>query len=315
MHRHSNDHEHGTRHGRRGARGNDTRRLAVALILVVVYMGAEVAGGLLTNSLALLADAGHMLSDAAALGLSLFAAWLAHRPPTPQRSYGFYRAEILAALANGAALVAIAIYLLVESVRRLSEPREVLGGAMLLVAIGGLAINLVGLWILKSSKSGNLNVRAAALHVLTDTLGSLVAIAAGVSIWGLGWYWADPAASLVISLLVVYSAWRLVQEALSVLMESTPKHIDPDQVRQAIAGVAGVRGVHDLHIWAITTGMEALSAHAVVASGAVAEVLLGELRRILAERFGIDHITIQFEAEECGVCILRQSAALSPDSV
>jgi len=302
MHGHGEQHVHGAHARRRGERRTDRARLTVTLALVLAYMVAEVVGGLLTNSLALLADAGHMLSDAGALGLSLFAAWIAQRPPTPQRSYGYYRAEILAALANGAALVAISIYIVIEAVERLTAPPAVLGGAMLGVACGGLAVNLAGLWILSGTKSENLNLRGAWLHVLTDTLGSIAAIAAGLVIWTRGWTWADPAASVLIALSVVYSAWGLLREAVSVLMESTPKHIDPDQVHAAIARVAGVRGVHDLHIWVITTGMEALSAHAVLETGVAAEAVLGEIREVLAERFGIDHVTIQFEAEECGAC-------------
>jgi cobalt-zinc-cadmium efflux system protein len=265
-------------------------------------MAAEVAGGILTGSLALLADAGHMLSDAGALGLSLFAAWIAERPPTPRRSYGYYRAEILAALANGAALIAIALWIVVEAAGRLGEPPEVLGGAMLAVACGGLAVNLASLWILGASTSGSLNLRGAWLHVFTDMLGSVAAGAAALSIWAFGWNWADPAASLLIAALVAFSAWGLVRESVAVLMESTPTHIDPDQVREAIAGVAGVRGVHDLHIWTITTGLEALSAHTVVESGAAPEEVLACIREVLSGEFKIDHVTIQFEAADCGEC-------------
>jgi cobalt-zinc-cadmium efflux system protein len=298
-------HHHGARGRRAGAEGEragDRRRLGLTLALVLAYMVAEVIGGVLTNSLALLADAGHMLSDAGALGLSLFAASLAARPLTPRQSYGYYRAEILAALANGAALMAIAIYIVIEAVQRIGELPDVQGGAMLAIALGGLAVNLCGLWILSGSRSGSLNLRGAWLHVLTDAVGSVAAILAGCLIWAFGWNWADPAASLMIAALLVHSAWGLVREAVAVLMESTPKHIDPDQVRQAISDVAGVRGVHDLHIWVITTGMEALSAHAVVEDGVPPETAVARIREILAERFGIGHVTIQIEAEECGQC-------------
>lgn len=280
----------------------DRRRLGITLALVIGYMVAEVIGGLLTNSLALLADAGHMLSDAGALALSLFAAWIAERPPTPQRSYGYYRAEILAALANGAALVAIAFWIIVEAIHRMSDLPEVLGGVMLAVALGGFAVNLAGLWILGTSKSESLNLRGAWIHVFTDTLGSVATMAAALSIWAFGWSWADPVASMLIAVLVVHSAWGLLRESVAVLMESTPKHIDPDRVQRAIASVAGVRGVHDLHIWVITTGMESLSAHTLVEAGVAPEVVLGRIREVLSEQFGIDHVTIQFEAEDCGEC-------------
>jgi cobalt-zinc-cadmium efflux system protein len=306
MHRHAGGHhDHGADPGRPepwGERAKDRRRLAITLALVVVYMVAEVVGGLLTNSLALLADAGHMLSDAGALALSLFAAWIAERPPTPQRSYGYYRAEILAALANGAALVAIAIWIVVEAIRRMGDLPEVAGGAMLAVALGGLAVNLAGLWILGSSKSGSLNLRGAWAHVFTDMLGSVATMAAALSIWAFAWYWMDPVVSLLIALLVIHSAWGLLRESVAVLMESTPKHIDPDRVRRAIEEVEGVRGVHDLHIWVITTGMESLSAHTLVDDGVAPEAILGRIREVLSAEFGIDHVTIQFEAEACGDC-------------
>jgi cobalt-zinc-cadmium efflux system protein len=303
---HPHGHHHHEAHARpserRGEARRDRTRLAITLALVLGYMGAEVVGGLLTGSLALLADAGHMLADAAALGLSLFALWIARRPPTPQQSYGYYRAEILAALANGAALVAIAAFIVVEAFQRLRAIPEVEGGAMLAVALGGLAVNLAGLWILGPGKEGNLNIRGAWLHVLTDALGSAAAIAAGALIWAFGWNWADPAASFLIALLVVHSAWGLLKESVAVLMESTPKHVDPQQVERAIAGVAGVRGVHDLHIWAITTGMEALSVHAVVEAGVAPQVTLGQIKEVLARQFGIEHVTIQFETEACEGC-------------
>jgi cobalt-zinc-cadmium efflux system protein len=290
-HDHHCDHHH-------HHRSRNKRRLTLALLLAAGYMVAEIIGGLVTNSLALLADAGHMLSDVAALGLSLFAVWIAERPPTAKRTYGYYRTEILAALANGSALIAVSIYIFVEAYRRLMEPPEVQGAAMMGIAIGGLGVNLLALWILREGTEDSLNVRGAWLHVLTDALGSVGAIAAGVLIWGLGWYMADPIASALIGILVIYSAWRLVLEAVFVLMESAPRGIDVDEVFAAMAEMPGVLGVHDLHVWTITSGMDSLSAHVVVEDGHPPMELLSELRTMLHDRFGIDHITIQIEPED-----------------
>jgi cobalt-zinc-cadmium efflux system protein len=273
-------------------------RLTAVLALVGGYMFAEVAGGLWTNSLALLADAGHMLSDAAALGLSLFALWIAERPPDARRTYGYYRMEILAALVNGAALVAVAALVLLEAYGRWRQPPEVLGGAMMAIALGGLAVNLISLKILGGGSRESLNVRGAWLHVLSDTLGSVGAILAGALIWAFAWNWADPLISAVIAALIVYSSWRLLAESVSVLMESAPRGIDVDQVRDALAAVPGVESVHDLHVWTITSGMDSLSAHLVVGDGRAATAVLLEVRRLLAGAFGIHHVTIQIEPED-----------------
>jgi cobalt-zinc-cadmium efflux system protein len=284
-------HDHQHTHDRAG----DRKRLGIVLALVVLYMLAEFAGGILTNSLALIADAGHMLSDAAALALSLFALWIAQRPANPRRTYGYYRAEILAALVNGATLIAIAILIFVEAYHRFAEPPEVMGAALMAVAGGGLAINVVGLWLLHSPRSGSLNIRAAWLHVLGDALGSVGAIGAGLLIWGFGWYWADPLASVLIGALVLYSSWSLIKESVAVLMESTPRNLDVDHIRDAVIGLEGVEEVHDLHVWSITTGLESLSAHVVVTDGVEHAAVLGSVRQMLYDRFGIDHMTIQIE--------------------
>lgn len=291
---HCHDHPpHATTH-----RPGQRRRLRAVLLLSVGYMAAEVVGGLLTNSLALLADAGHMLSDAAALALSLLAVWIAERPPTAQRTYGFYRTEILAALVNGAALVAVSLYIFVEAYHRLRSPPVVLGGTMMAVAAGGLVVNLVSLWLLGEGKEQSLNVRGAWLHVLTDAFGSVAAIVAGLLIWAWGWQIADPLLSALIGLLIVYSAWRLVLESVSILMESAPVGIDVDAIRDAMVAVPGVAGVHDLHVWSITSGMDCLSAHVVLGEGPTPAELLTGLRRVLAERFSIHHVTIQIEPED-----------------
>jgi cobalt-zinc-cadmium efflux system protein len=276
-------------------RGQNKKRLTLALVLAGGYMVAEVVGGLLTNSLALLADAGHMLSDVAALGLSLFAVRLAERPATPTRTYGYHRAEILAALANGATLLAICVFILIEAYERLWNPPDVRGGAMMAVAAGGLGVNLLSLWVLGGGKSESLNMRGAWLHVLTDALGSVGVLVAGALIWAFRWEWADPVASVLISLLVVYSGWHILAEAVSVLMESVPGGINVDDVRQAIRAAPGVAGVHDLHVWAITSGMNAMSVHVIAENGHPPAKLLRELRTVLHDRFGIDHVTIQIE--------------------
>lgn len=288
-------HDHGAEGHRHGGRGANRRRLLITLILAASYMVAEVVGGLLTNSLALIADAGHMLSDVAALGLSLFAIRVAERPPTPRRSYGYHRTEILAALVNAATLIAVAVYVVIEAYRRMREPPEVLGALMMWIAVGGLAINLLGLWILRAGRRESLNVRGAWLHVATDALGSVGAIVGGLLIWLFGWYWADPVASVLISILVAYSSWGLLKESVGVLMEGTPAGVDMHEVRAEMLSVEGVSSVHDLHVWSITSGMVALSGHVCMVDGSSQGALLAELRTRLHDRFGIDHMTIQCE--------------------
>ena len=290
-HAHAHDHGHVVR------REGDARRLAIVLALSAAYMVAEFVGGLFANSLALLADAGHMLSDVAALALSLFALWIARRPPSSRRSYGYYRAEILAALANGAALVAIAVFIFIEAMGRIRQPQEVIGTTTAAVAFGGLVVNVIGLAVLGRGESGNLNMKGARLHVATDALGSVAALVSGLAVWTLGWQWADAAASFLIGGLVVFSSWSLLKETVSVLMESAPAHIDLDAVRDCIAEVPGVKAVHDLHCWSITTGLVALSCHVCVAAESGHADALAAVRARLHERFGIDHTTIQIEPE------------------
>lgn len=289
------DHAH---HGHRQDRSDHQRRLGLALLLAGGYMIAEVIGGLVTNSLALLADAGHMFSDVAALGLSLFAIWNAQRPPDSQQTYGYYRTEILAALANGAALVGISVYIFIEAYQRFRDPPEVQGSLMMVIAVGGLIVNLAGLWVLGGGRHENLNVRGAWLHVLTDALGSVGTIAAGSLVWAFQWNWADPGASVVIGLLVIYSSWRLLKESVAVLMEGAPRGIDVDEVRQVLGQQPGVLGVHDLHVWTITSGLDSLSAHVVIDDHLPPAEILSQLRATLYSRFGIDHITLQLEPED-----------------
>lgn len=293
MHAHShgqNGHSHGGQ-----ARATNAWRVAAVLALSTVYMLAEVVGGLMTGSLALLADAGHMLSDVASLSLTLFAIWIAQRPATSQRTYGHTRAEILAALAQGVALVAVAVLVVIEGVERLASPVEVMGLGMLLIASGGLLVNLIGLWVLAHGSRDNLNMRGAFLHVLSDTLGSVGAIVAGLAIWQLGWLWADTVASIAISGLVLVSAWYLLREAVDVLMETAPAHLDVDDIGTAMLDVEDVEQVHDLHVWTIGNGEVSLSSHVVARPGVPYAELLSRIHGELAAKFGVQHATIQIE--------------------
>ncbi len=290
-------HQHNHHSKAEETRGN-RRRLALALGLTATYMLAEIIGGLAANSLALLADAGHMFSDAAALGLSLVAVVLAQRPATAQRTYGYHRAEILAALTNGAALLALAVLIAREAWERLAAPPEVQGGLMLAVACGGLVINVANLVILSGGREHNLNVRGAWLHVMGDTLGSVGAICAGTAIYFFGWSWADPVASFIIASLVLYSAWGLVRETLDVLMEGVPKGISFDEVCDALTGLPGVLEAHDLHLWSLTSGKNIATTHLVIEEDADHQGIIDAANRTLAERFAIQHVTIQVEHDE-----------------
>ncbi len=263
-------------------------------------MIAEVVGGLWSNSLALLADAGHMLSDAGSLSLSLFALWIAQRPADPKRTYGYYRVEILAALLQGLALVLIAILILHEAYERFSSPPAVQGQMMMTVAVGGVIVNLIGLWLLHSQQGESLNVRGAFLHLLADTLGSVGAIVSGALIWAFGWRLADPVASAVISLLVGASAWPLLKQTTGILMEGAPVHIDVDEVQKALREAQGVQEVHDLHVWSISQGRVCMSGHVVMSKEEDGQALLQSLTALLKERFAIEHSTIQVERSPTG---------------
>lgn len=295
-HPHHHGHSHGHSHAHGAARNR--KRLAWTLALAATYMVAELIGGLISNSLALLADAGHMLSDTGALSLSLFALWMAQKPATPTRTYGYYRTEILAALANAATLIAISLLIFVEAFRRFHDPQPVMGLTVMWIAAGGLAVNLIGLLVLHGGKDESLNVRGAWLHMLTDALGSVGAILGGVAVWAFGWRWADPAVSVAIAVLVLYSSWHLLRESVGVLLEGTPPHIDLEAVRAAMLDVDGVEEVHDLHVWTITSGLDAMSGHVVVGERAVRREsgeILSDLHCLLHDRFGLHHLTIQIE--------------------
>jgi len=273
------------------------RPLLIALVITGILLIAEIVGGLLTNSLALLADAGHMATDVAALALALFAIWLARRPSTPERSFGFLRAEILAALINAATLIVISLFIFWEAFQRIGDPPEVESGPMLLFAIGGLLANAASAWVLMrdGGHESNLNTRGAYLHVIGDLLGSVGAIAAALIMLATGWYLADPLLSAGIGLLILWSSWRLLRESVEVLLEATPTGIDPKVVRDAMCRVSGVIDVHDLHLWTVTSGLIALSSHVEVSGQRDWNDLLTDLVRLLRTDFGIAHITLQPE--------------------
>ena len=290
---HLHDHSHA---GHSHDRGNaDRRALAIVFALTAGFMVVEVIGGLLTGSLALLADAGHMLSDAVSLGVALFAVWLAARPATPQRSFGYKRAEILAALFNGVTLVAISVWIFYEAYRRLSEPPEILGAPMLAVAVVGLLVNVAGAAILARSGGESLNVQGALRHVLADLAGSVGAIAASVVIITTGWVYADPLISVLIGLLVLGSSWRLLRDSVNVLLEQAPRGLDAEEVGTSMVGVPGVEEVHDLHVWTITSGFPALAAHVLVGRNQDCHARRRDLEKLLANEFGIEHTTLQVD--------------------
>ncbi|MGH9960671.1 MAG: cation diffusion facilitator family transporter [Pyrinomonadaceae bacterium] len=274
------------------------RRLSVVLVLTAVYMIAEALGAWWSGSLTLLADAGHMLTDMAALALALMAAWFSARPATSSKTFGYHRLEILAALVNGVALVVISLLILYEAYQRWASPPVVRSNIVMLVAAGGLAINLICAWILHAPHEVDLNIRGAWLHVISDALGSVAAIIAGAIMSIYGWYLADPLFSGLIAVLIVWSSWRLIRESTNVLLEGAPAHINLAAVEDAILRTEGVSAVHDLHVWTITSGREALSAHVIHAYNTSQPELLKELRTKLYDSFGVDHLTIQMETPD-----------------
>jgi cobalt-zinc-cadmium efflux system protein len=277
------------------ARRDDARALLAALGLTCLFLVVEVIGGWLTNSLALLSDAAHMFTDAGALTLSLFALWVARRPASDRKTFGYHRAEILAALLNGVALCLIVAWIFHEAYGRLREAPPVHSAGMILVASGGIVVNVVCAWLLAPHSRGSLNVRAAFVHVVADLFGSVGALAAGGVMLLTGWYAADALAAFLIGALVLLGAWRLMRESLDVLMEAVPPHIDLDELRRDLETVRGTQAVHDLHVWTLTTGRYALSAHAVIDGSVDGDRILDRMRVLLAERFNIAHVTIQLE--------------------
>jgi cobalt-zinc-cadmium efflux system protein len=279
-------------------RSHDRTALRWALGLTAAFCVVELVGGWLTNSLALLSDAVHMLTDVASLALGLFALWVAHRPASANKTFGYHRAEILAALANGVALCLAVAFIVREAVERLSTAETVDIDGMLLIASLGLAVNVLCACLLAPRDGSSLNLRAAFLHVLADLLGSLGAIGAALIMLATGWYAADALAACVIAVLVLYSAWGLVRESLDILMEAVPEHIDLERLRGEMEQVPGTRRVHDLHVWTLTTGRYALAAHAVVDASVNGDAILVQMRDLLSRRFAVHHVTIQLECEQ-----------------
>ncbi len=273
-------------------------RLSFAFWTQLAFFVVELTGGILANSLALLADAGHMLSDVGALGLSLLALLWAAKPPTLQKTFGYHRLEILVALINGLALWAIAGYIFYEAGSRLFHPPQINSTPLIIIAGLGLLVNLLGMYILMPQREHNLNLRSAFIHLLSDSFGSFATLVAGLLIYWRGWYWFDPLAAVVVGVMIIFSSWQLVWEAAEILLESTPRHIDLDQVRQALESHPDVTQVHDLHIWTIASGIYALSVHVAVAGQLNRDCLAWELEELLRRRFGLEHNTIQIEGPD-----------------
>ena len=284
-------------------------RLRIVLALTALFMVVEAVGGWVSGSLALLADAGHMLTDVGALALSLVTAWIAQRPANDRKTYGYRRWEILAALVNGAALFGIAAVIVVEAVQRLQHPAPIRTGLFLAVAAAGLVVNLVSLAVLHRVREGSLNVRGAYLHVLGDALGSVGALGAAAIIALTGWTPADSIVSIALSLLILHGAWRLIRESTDVLLEAAPSHVSLPEVQRRMLAVPGVSAVHDLHVWTVTTGMVAMSGHAVVPDLVAHPGVLEGIRSEMG-RLGIGHVTIQLEVEDgCEDCAATAAAA------
>ena len=282
------------------AAGKNKKRLGVVLALTTAYLAAEIVGGLLTGSLALLADAGHMLTDVAGLALALIAIRFAESPATPERTYGYYRVEILAALTNGIILIGISFYILYEAYERFRNPPEVQSGAMLGVAAVGLVVNIVGIYLLRSASEESLNMKGAYFEVLSDMLTSIGVIVAAIIMLTTGWYYADPLISAGIGLFILPRTWMLLRDVVGVLLEGTPSDVNPTALREAITGVPGVADVHDLHVWSLTSGVNAMSTHVVMANGVASDNLLARITQRITSDFTIAHVTIQVEAIPCG---------------
>jgi cobalt-zinc-cadmium efflux system protein len=296
-HDHSHDH-----------RSQNRRALAVAVSLTAGFTVAEVVGGILTGSLALLADAAHMASDSFSLALALGASLLASRPAAGARTFGYQRAEVLAALINGITLVVISLWIFWEAYHRLEDPPEVLGGWMIAVAGVGLLVNLIAAFILSRSAGDSINIEAALRHVLADILGSIGVIAAALIILTTGWLYADPLVSVLVGLIILLSSWGVIRDSVRILLEAAPKGIDPQKVGHAMASEPGVSEVHDLHIWTITSGFPALSAHVLVPEEVNCQDRRRDLSEMLEREFGIAHTTLQVEHSHEGALLQIQGA-------
>ena len=294
------NHEHSSHNHGISSRSGDKKGLTIALLTTAVIMIVEFLGGLITNSLALLSDSGHMLSDVSSLAFSLIAMWFASKPPSPQKTYGFYRFEILAALLNGLTLFIIAGIIIWEAYQRLFDPPNVISGTMIAIAVIGLTANLFSAWMLirKGDVSGNVNVRSAYLHILGDALGSVGAIIAGILMSAFAWYIADPIISVIVALLILKSAWGIIDESIHILMEGTPPTVEVDEVKQALLAIPGVKNIHDLHIWTVTSGIDSLSCHLLIDSEQNSQDILQQAIVTIEKRFNIQHTTIQVETSD-----------------
>lgn len=279
--------------------GKNKKRLAIVLALTTAYLIAEVVGGLVTHSLALLADAGHMLTDVAGLGLALLAIQFAERPATPERTYGFYRVEILAALTNAVVLIGISIYILYEAYQRFCNPPEIQSGIMLTVAAVGLVVNIVGIYLLSAASKESLNMKGAYFEVLSDMLTSIGVIVAAIIMLTTVWYYADPIISAGIGLFILPRTWMLLKDAVGVLLEGTPSDVNLTSLRESIASVQGVASVHDLHVWSLTSGVNAMSVHTVLADHALHDEVLAAVQKRVIHDFKIAHATVQVECQGC----------------
>ncbi len=295
---HGHHHHHGHSHDH--ARDGNKKGLTIAFMITAGIMLLEFFGGLITNSLALLSDSGHMLSDASSLALSLFAIWFASRPASPNKTYGFYRMEILAALFNGVTLFVIAGFIVREAYGRFLEPPMVASGSMMAIASVGLLANLMSAWALmrKGDVKDNVNLRSAYLHVLGDALGSVGAILAGVVMYFFGWYIADPIISVIVALLILKGAWGVIKHTIHILMEGTPIAVNQEEVKQALEAIEGVIDVHDLHIWTITSGLDSLSCHLLIKDDKDSQDILQQAVHRIEEQFKILHTTIQVEKSQ-----------------
>jgi cobalt-zinc-cadmium efflux system protein len=294
---HDHDHDHAHERGRGGGK----RDLLIALSITVIMMVVEVIGGILSNSLALLSDAGHMLTDNLALLLSFFAMTFASMPATDRRTFGFYRLEILAALVNGIVLVLVSLYIVYEAYLRIIHPQPVAGTLMLVVAMIGLVANVIGAFVLMKHSRASLNIRGAYLHILGDALSSVGVVIGGGIILFTGWYLIDPLLSILISLVIVYGAWALVKESVSILLESVPSHINIETISAEIQKIGGVREAYHIHVWTITSGVYAMSGHVLIEDQLVSgsKDVLDRIRALLADKFKIEHSTIQLECDRC----------------
>jgi cobalt-zinc-cadmium efflux system protein len=303
-HDHDHDHDHGHDHAfglHQAPEGGQKKDLLIALSITVLRMVVEVIGGLLSNSLALLSDAGHMLTDNLALLLSFFALKFAAMPATERKTFGFYRLEILAALLNGIALVLLSLYIMYQAYQRMIHPQPVAGTLMLIVALIGLAANVIGALFLFKHSHANLNIRGAYLHIVGDALSSIGVVIGGIIILYTGWYLIDPILSIMISLVIIYGSWSLVRESVNILLESVPAHINIETVAMELAKVKGVREAYHIHVWTITSGVYALSAHVLIDDQPVSGCrnIVDEIKDLLSDKFNVLHSTIQLECDKC----------------